>query len=85
MFDQMIIRHKLIAYIYVIMFSFVPAAYAIPPKTAWQILLKQALNQALLVFKKSPTLRKKQLIQIMVPKLVVDEKNDGCIRFRCTY
>lgn len=34
------------------------------------------LKQALQVLKNSPSLRKKQLIQIMVPKLVVDEKKD---------
>jgi hypothetical protein len=34
------------------------------------------LKQALQVFKNSPSLRKKQLIQTLVPKLVVDEKKD---------
>lgn len=34
------------------------------------------LKQALQVFKNSPSLRKKQLIQVMVPKLVIDEKKD---------
>jgi hypothetical protein len=34
------------------------------------------LKQALDVFKNSPSFRKKQLIQVMVPKLVVDEKKD---------
>lgn len=34
------------------------------------------LKHALKVFKNSPSFRKKQLIQTMVPKLVVDEKKD---------
>jgi DNA invertase Pin-like site-specific DNA recombinase len=34
------------------------------------------LKQALQVFKNSSSLRKKQLIQVMVPKLVIDDKKD---------
>ncbi len=34
------------------------------------------LKQALQAFKNSPSLRKKQLIKVMIPKLVIDDKKD---------